>query len=53
MFMEERFGLNFSRVQIHTGTQAAAAARTIGDQAYVGAGHIVFGAGAYPPHTFE
>jgi hypothetical protein len=41
-FFEPRFGYDFDRVRVHSGSEAAASARafTVGD-------HVVFGAGEY------
>lgn len=52
-FFEPRFGHDFSRVRIHTGSQAAAAAKGIGARAYAVGSDIVFGAGEYAPATAE
>ncbi|MBZ0303137.1 MAG: DUF4157 domain-containing protein [Anaerolineae bacterium] len=50
-FMEPRFGHDFSRVRIHTGTKAAESARAVHARAYTVGQHIVFGAGQYAPET--
>jgi len=49
--MEPAFGRDFSRVRIHTGSNAARAAQNVGAAAYTAGEHIVFGAGHYAPHT--
>ena len=49
--MEQRFGQDFTGVQIHRGNAAAAAARAVGANAFTLGQHIVFGAGHYAPHT--
>lgn len=49
--MESRFGLDFSRVRLHTDGRAAASARGLNAQAYTVGSDIVFGAGRYAPHT--
>jgi hypothetical protein len=50
-FMEPRFGFDFSRVRIHTDSQAAQSARSINALAYTVNHSIAFGAGSYAPHT--
>lgn len=42
---------DFSAVRIHTGTQAAEAARLINAHAFTVGNHIVVDQGQYPPHT--
>ncbi len=49
--MESRFGYDFSRVRVHTGTRAAHAARSMNAEAYTLGSHIVFAAGRYAPAT--
>lgn len=49
--MERQFRSDFSHVRIHTDAQAAASARAIRATAYTAGAHIVFGDGAYNPHT--
>ena len=50
--MEQRFGQDFTGVQIHRGNAAAAAAAgAVGANAFTLGQHIVFGAGHYAPHT--
>jgi hypothetical protein len=46
---EARFGRDFSAVRVHTGPEAADAARGIGAKAYTTGRDIVFGAGRYDP----
>lgn len=48
-FMEPRFGHDFSRVRVHTDTQAARSAKVLKAQAYAVGQDIVFGAGQYAP----
>jgi hypothetical protein len=48
-FFEPRFGCDFSRVQIHTGAQAEAAAASVGALAFTLGRHVVFGRGQYSP----
>lgn len=43
--------LDFSRVRIHSGPQAAASARAIHARAYAAGNHIVFGDGQFDPHS--
>ena len=50
-FMESRFGTNFSQVQIHTETQAAASAQAVNAKAYTVGANIVFDTGQYQPHS--
>jgi hypothetical protein len=52
-FMEPRFGHDFGRVRIHTGTEAARSARALHADAYTTGNHVVFNAGQYAPHTPE
>jgi hypothetical protein len=50
-FLEPRFGVDFSQVRVHTGTEAAASAKTLEAQAYTVGRNIVFGVGRYQPAT--
>lgn len=50
-FFEPRFGHDFSRVRVHTGLQAAAAARAVRARAFTTGQDIVFGAGQYTSGT--
>ena len=50
-FMESRFGQDFSKVRVHTGSGAAASARAVGAQAYTVGQNVVFGEGRYAPGT--
>jgi hypothetical protein len=43
-FMEPRFGYDFSRVRVHSDSQAAKSARAVNAQAYTVGSNIVFGA---------
>lgn len=47
--MEQRFGYDFSRVRVHTGTAAEQSARDINANAYTVGHNIVFGAGRFEP----
>lgn len=49
--MESRFDADFSQVRVHTDTQAAESAQTVGALAYTTGSDITFGAGAYHPGT--
>lgn len=51
VFLEPRFGTDFSQVRVHTDTRAAASAHSIGARAYTVGQDIVFGAGMYSPGT--
>jgi len=46
---ENRFGIDFSRVAVHTGPRAAEAARAVHAKAFTVGQHVVFGAGRYAP----
>jgi hypothetical protein len=50
-FMEERFGCDFSGVQIHNDSLAHQSSADINAKAYTHQNHIVFGAGEYQPDT--
>jgi Domain of unknown function (DUF4157) len=47
--MEQRFGHDFSRVRVHTGTVAERSARDVHAHAYTVGHDIVFGAGRFAP----
>ena len=49
--MEERFGNNFSHVQVHTDAKAADSADIINARAYTVGTDIVFAADEYAPHS--
>ena len=49
--METFFGSDFSRVRIHTGTEAARAAQEMHAHAFTLGDHIAFARGAYAPET--
>lgn len=51
--MEARFNQDFSKVQIHTDTRAAASAETINAEAYTVGNDVVFGANQYTPNTLN
>lgn len=51
IFMERRFGHNFSHVRVHTGDLAAQSAEAVSSTAYTVGNNIVFGAGQYNPST--
>jgi hypothetical protein len=50
-FMEPRFGHDFSQVRVHTGTQAAASAKSVHARAYTVGHNMVFGSGEFSPGT--
>jgi hypothetical protein len=50
-FMEARLGHDFSRVRVHTGERAAAAADSVQARAFTVGSDVVFGAGEYRPGT--
>jgi len=50
-FFESRMGHDFSRVRVHTDSEAAASASDINALAYTTGHDIVFGAGQYQPST--
>lgn len=47
--MEGRFGYDFSRVRVHTGSAAEQSARDVSARAYTVGNNIVFGAGQFTP----
>jgi len=52
-FMESRFGYDFSKVRVHTGSEAAESARHVSALAYTVGNHLVFSDGQYSPNTAE
>lgn len=50
-FFEPRFGHDFSKIKIHTGSQASASSRAINAHAYTSGNNIVFNEGKFAPHT--
>jgi hypothetical protein len=50
-FMEQRFGTDFSQVQIHKDDKAQRSASAISAQAYTYGSHIVFARGKYEPES--
>ncbi|WP_372015265.1 eCIS core domain-containing protein [Pseudoxanthomonas sp. 10H] len=50
-FMEGRFHRDFSQVRVHADATAVASAEALHAHAYATGNHIVFGRGAYAPHT--
>jgi Domain of unknown function (DUF4157) len=52
-FMEPRFGRDFGHVRVHTGAQAAEAARAINAVAYTLGNHVVLGSAPFTPGTRE
>lgn len=53
VFMESRFGQDFSRVRVHTDAKAAASTQSLNALAYTTSNDIVFGASRYTPETVE
>lgn len=51
--MEQRFGHDFSRVRVHTGTAAEQSAREVDAHAYTKGHDIVFGLDQFAPETHE
>src|SRR5215212_692873 len=51
--MEQRFGHDFSRVRVHSGTAAEQSAQDVNAHAYTVGHNIVFGAGQFAPGTQE
>jgi len=49
--MESAFRSDFSQVRVHADRSAAQSARVLDASAYAVGAHIVFGEGAYAPHT--
>ena len=52
-FFETRFGIDFSQVRIHTGTQATASAQALKARAYTVGRDVVFGTGEFRPDSAE
>ncbi|MEA2718379.1 MAG: hypothetical protein QOJ39_243 [Candidatus Eremiobacteraeota bacterium] len=52
-FLEPRFGFSFEGVRVHTGSSAAAAARSLDARAYTVGTNVVFGDSQYAPHTSD
>jgi hypothetical protein len=52
-FFEPRFGHDFSKVKLHTNTQAAELARTVNAKAFTVGRNVIFGSGQYIPETAE
>jgi hypothetical protein len=50
-YFEPRFGHDFSNVRVHADERAQASARAVDASAYTVGSHVVFGRGAYTPHT--
>ena len=51
--MGQRFGHDFSRVRVHTGTAAEQSARDVNAHAYTVGHNIAFGVGRFAPGTYE
>jgi hypothetical protein len=52
-FFEPRFGMGFGDIRVHTGLNAAEAARSIRAKAFTTGSHIVFGHGRYRPGSWD
>jgi hypothetical protein len=50
-FFESGFGVDFSKVRIHTDAQAAGSAADVAAKAYTVGNSVVFGSGQYAPHS--
>jgi len=50
-FFEPRFGYDFEHVRIHADSEAAAAARQLGAQAFTHGADLYFGTARYQPHS--
>jgi Domain of unknown function (DUF4157) len=50
-FFEPRFGVDFSKVRVHTGAQANIAAKSVNAKALTTGKDVVFGSGEYYPET--
>ena len=48
---EARFDFDFSRVKVHTGTDAAGASRSLNARAFTIGEHVFFGAGEFQPES--
>ena len=53
VFMEPRFGHDFSQVRVHADAKAAESSRAVNALAYTVGRDVVFGTGQYAPHTSE
>ena len=51
--MEQRFGYDFSKVRVHSGSTAEQSAQDVNANAYTVGQNIVFGAGRFAPRTDE
>lgn len=48
---ESALGYDFSRVRVHAGSRAGAAARTLSSRAFTWGHHVAFAPGQYAPHS--
>jgi hypothetical protein len=53
LFMESRFGHDFSKVRVHTDSKASESADSVNALAYTVGKNVVFGQGQYAPETNE
>lgn len=51
--MEQRFGYDFSRVRVHSGSVAEQSAQDMNAHAYTVGSDVIFGAGRFAPETHE
>ena len=51
--MEQRFGYDFSRVRVHSGSEAEQSAREVNARAYTVGHNLVFGPGQFAPETLD
>lgn len=52
-YFEPRFGMDFSRIRVHTGSKAEDSASSINAHAYTLGNNVVFGRGQYQPQTIR
>lgn len=50
-FMESRFGMDFSRIRIHTDADAVGMSRAVSAQAFTVGNHVFFNVGRYSPDS--
>jgi len=53
VFMESRFGHDFSRVRVHTDPKAGESSLAVNAHAYTVGCHVIFASGQYAPNTTE
>jgi hypothetical protein len=52
-FFEPRFGRDFNKVRVHTGTRATQSTQAINARAYTYGNHIAFARGQFNPHSTD